>query len=668
MKTEASSFDLAEVNDVLSSHRESSSRPWYRSALHVFAQAVDTGLATAIPLVATNYVAELMRGAYSYHFSGYRDATAPLFPDDSPSVSRDYLVGFSGTVLGLAAVAAITGVATQRGVDFLSALGGRVQHAAGITYAKTPNSYGRLAAETVASAAVSALLPGDRTYHPFVAAAVSGVTEGVLAAAARREPDCQLQSPLRVPIGHEVDIVTRLLNPTDLLAAIRDVVIVGAMAGEHLKTNVETPCIDAIDRAVVTGDGRPSITVHGAAGGCEVELISYGTGCAKTSFCMPDDVRGRVPKSGALTLSACYPSSREIAELRNPNTRLGECLDSPSWLHVRAQYPTGQSRSRTDHVSEASVLTAEWREAGVSELHPPLHGPTMQVRSLPNNTVEVAGVGLPNSTMSIVWPDKTRTYFDVPSSASQFADFSVRSPGPQPPGLINLVTGHGYALEVALYHPFSEAHSSTDTHSQPFWKLGAVAATAPLNGRFPKREAHTAAEVGSRLSPAFAEYLRKLPGESVADAAPDREQQRLQAECRNGITALSRAIAAHAVGESTEYAGRLYGLLVRELVGIMGTHHSIGAALNTRPGHLSGVMASHLGERTGAVAKATQQALAQGHGELFSNVFKDGKTLGGMPWLDDFAQFTKKATDRIARQTAATAPYRGPVGSQAAAR
>jgi len=659
---------LAEVNDGLASHRENSSTPWYRSALHVFAQAADAGFSAAIPLVATNYVAELLSGAYSYHYSGYRDREARLFPGEPAIPSIDYALGFAGAVLGLTAMAGAAAVATQRGADFLTVLAGRLQHAAGVVYADTPHSFGRLAAETAAGAAVSALLPGHRSYHPLVAAAVSGMTEGVLAAAARREPDCRLLSPLRVPIGREVDILTRPLDLRDMLAAARDAGISLAMAGEHVSTRAGNPCIAAVDKPVVGGDGRPSVTVHGADGGCEVQLVSYRDACARTSFCETGNVRDTVPKGGALSLSPCYPSSDELAQSDNPMSRLEECSRSSYLFGMRAKYPTGEARWLGQILSAQSLNAAGG--VGVSEGFPPLHGPTMQVMSLPDDTVELSGVGLANSTMSIVWPDKTRTFFDVPSSTTgfQLQDYSVASPGPQPPGLINLLTQSGYTLEVALHHPFTGANSSADTHSRPFWKLGAVAATAPLNVRSSKREARASAEIGSSLSPAFAEYLRKLPGETVGDAVPDREQQRLQAECRNGVTALSKAIATHVEGESPEYAGRLYGLLVRELVGAMGTHHSLGTALNKRPGHLSGVMASHLGERTGTAAKATRQALAQDHGELFSEVFRDGKTLGGVAWLDEFAQFTKKATDSVARRTAVSSSYRGPVGSRAAVR
>lgn len=659
------SFDLAEVNTGLSSLREDWSRPWYRSGSHVLAQAVDAGITTALPLVATNFVAEAIRGAYSHHYSGYRDLEAPLFSGAPPNPQDNYMWGYTGALLGLTALSAVAGIVTDRGANFLSALGGRLEQAAGIVYAHTPRSFGRLAAETVTSAAASALLPGDRRYHPLVAAAVSGVTEGVLAAAARSKPDCQLLSPLRVPVGGELGILTRPLDVPDALAAVRNVVINAAMAGEHVMTNIG-PCIGAIDKPVVGGDGRPSITVHGRAGGCEVQLISYTDACARTSFCETGDVRGMVPKGGTLSLSPCYPSSRELARMDEPMSRRGKCSGTSYNFGVRAKYPTGEARSLGDIRSAPSLNAAGG--VGVSERFPPLHGPTMQVMSLPGDTVEVSGVGLANSTVSIVWPDKTRTSFDLPSSASGLQDFRVTSPGPQPVGLIELRTSREYTFEVALHTPFAGTHSSAEAHSRPFWKLGAVAGTAPLSVRLPTREAHTSAEVESLLSGAFSEYLRKLPGEHVGITAKESDRQRWEAECRNGLTALSKAIATHVKGESSEYAGRVYGSLIRQLVDAIGMHDTLGTALNKRPDHLSGVMASHLEQRTSAVAAATRQALIQDHGSMLRDVFRDGRTLQGLGWLDHFAQFTGKAADRIERPTGPRPSYRGLAGGQAAVR
>jgi hypothetical protein len=498
---------------------------------------------------------------------------------------------------------------------------------------------------------------------------------------ARGKPDYQPQSPLRAPQGREVEFLTRSLDMRDMWALLRQIPVSVAVGYDHFKTNIATPCIDAIDKPIVGGDGRPSVTVHGAAGGCEVELVSHGAACAKTSFCKADEARGDVPKGGALTLSACYPTSADLEALRNPYSRFDECKESAYWFHVNAKYPTGEPRTRTEFLSEESWKAAEWGGVGISQDSPPFHGPTMQVKPLPGNAVAVSGAGLPNSAMSIIWPDNTRTFVDVPSSPAGFRlqDYSVMSPGPQPAGLIKLFTPSGYGpIEVALHNPSTGAPSSADTRSSSFPRLAGLAAATAIDVSFPRREAHTAAEVESSLGSAFAEYLRKLPGESVSPGTKEREQKRLQAECCRGLTTLSKAIATHVEGESTEYAGRIYGLLVRELVGTMGTHDSLGTALNTQPGHLAGVMSSHLGARTGEVAVATRQALAQRHGELLQGVFRDGKKVNAMGWLDNFAQFTKKAVDSSARQTANaprgraqaanTQRYRGPAAAQASSR
>ena len=654
MQRTATPFDLTEVNEGFSSLREHSSTPWYRSAFHVFAQAADAALTTAIPLVATNYVADLLSGAYSYHYSGYRDTVTPLFPGEYPTVRSDYVAGIAGALVGIVATVAPAAIAVQRGADFLVALGGRFQHAAGVVHASTSSPYLTPVAEAGVSALASAWF-GDARYYPLVAATVSGMHAGLLATVARGKPNFQSQSPLRVPPGREVDFLTRSLDARDMEAVFRQAAVSAAVGYEHFKANIAMPCIDAIDKPIVGGDGRPSVTVHGAAGGCEVELVSDGTACAKTSFCNADEARGKVSKGGALTLSACYPTAADLASLRDPYSRFEECKESAYWFHVNAKYPTSEPRTRPEFLSEESWKAADWSGVGISQHSPPFHGPTMQVNPLPDNRVAVSGVGLPNSTMSIIWPDHTQTFFDVPSSPIGFRlqDFSVMSPGPQPAGLVKLLMPSGYGpIEVALHNPLTGAPSSTDTRSPSIPRLGALAATTAIHAPFSRREAHTSAEVESSLSTAFAEYLRQLPGESVSPGTKEPEEKRLQAECRKGLTILSKAIATHVEGESIEYAGRVYGLLVRELISAMGMHDTLGTALNTQPGHLSGVMSSHLGARTGAVTVATRQALAQSHGALLRAVFRDGKKVNAMGWLDDFAQFTKKAVDSAARQTA----------------
>jgi hypothetical protein len=174
-------------------------------------------------------------------------------------------------------------IAAQRGADFLVALGGRFQHAAGVVHASIERPYWTLGAEAGVSALASAWF-SDRSDYPFVAASVSGMHAGLRAAMARGKPDYQPQSSLRAPQGREVEFLTRSLDMRDMWALLRQVPASVAVGYEYFKTNIATPCIDAIDKPIVGGDGRPSVTVHGAAGGCEVELVSHGAACAKTSL------------------------------------------------------------------------------------------------------------------------------------------------------------------------------------------------------------------------------------------------------------------------------------------------------------------------------------------------------------------------------------------------